>query len=103
MRRHIRSLTSILCALQALADRERAVREGRLATIIFLRVHNSGGQESSAFIDYGARLRAGGMDAVFAGSKLEPAPDDLSYYNWTTRTARVTEPSSFEVRALVPR
>ena len=42
------------------------------------------------------------MDAFFAGSKLEPAPDDLSYYNWTTRTARVTESSSFEVRALVP-
>ena len=74
-----------------------AVREGKLASIVFLRVHNSRGQECSAFIDYGERLRAGGMDAFFAGSKLEPAPEDLSYYNWTTRTARVTESSTFEV------
>ena len=86
--------------MQALADRELAVREGRLATIIFVRVHNSRGQECSAFIDYGERLEAGGMDAAFAGSKLQPGSDDLSYYNWTTRTARVTESSSFEVCVL---
>jgi len=83
--------------VQALADREMAVRQGRLATIIFVRVHNGRGQESSAFIDYGERLRAGGMDAFFAGSKLEPAPEDLSYYNWTTSSAKVTESTTFEV------
>ena len=85
-------------AAQALAARELAVREGRLVTIIFLRSHNSRGQESSAFIDYGERLANGSMDLVFAGAKLEPQPDDLSYYNWTTRTARTTECSSFEAR-----
>lgn len=96
---HRQTPRGMCCASQALAERERAVREGRLATIIFLRVHNSRGQESSAFIDYGERLRAGDMNAFFAGSKLEPAPSDLSYYNWTTRTAKATESSSFEVCA----
>ena len=83
--------------MQALADRETAVREGRLATIVFIRARNSRGQETSAFVDYGERLRAGGMDAFFAGLQLEPAPEDLSYYNWTTRTARIKNSSTFEV------
>ena len=88
-------------ALQALAARELAVREGRLATLIFLRSSNSRGQEVSAFIDYAQRLADGGIDAFFAASKLEPQADDLSYYNWTTRTARVTASSSFEVRIVM--
>jgi hypothetical protein len=88
-------------AAQALAARELAVREGRLDTIIFLRSQNGRGQESSAFMDYGERLANGSMDAFFAGSKLEPQPQDLSYYNWTTRTAKVTESSSFKVRVTV--
>eukprot|EP00873_Tetraselmis_striata_P008106 jgi/Tetstr1/428370/TSEL_018405.t1 len=51
--------------LQALAQREEAVRNGKLTTIVFIRDRNKKGQEVSGYIDYGQRLKSGGMDSVF--------------------------------------
>lgn len=41
---------------QALADREEAVSDGRLQTIIFIRDVNARGQEVSGYIDFDHRL-----------------------------------------------
>lgn len=41
--------------VQAIAERELAIRDGSLATIIFIRVYNSRGQEVSGYIDLGHR------------------------------------------------
>ncbi|GFH23577.1 flagellar/basal body protein, partial [Haematococcus lacustris] len=41
--------------LQALKDREEAVRNGKLTTIIFIRDRNAKAQEVSGYIDYGHR------------------------------------------------
>ncbi len=41
--------------LQALAEREDAVRDGRLQTVIFVRTANAEGQEVSGYIDFGHR------------------------------------------------
>jgi len=40
---------------QALKDREEAVRNGKLTTIVFVRDLNSKKQEVSGYIDYGHR------------------------------------------------
>ena len=42
-------------SLQALQQREEAVRNGKLATIVFVRDKNAKGQEVSGYIDYGHR------------------------------------------------
>lgn len=43
------------CPLQALKDREEAVRNGKLSTIIFIRDVNAKAQEVSGYIDFGHR------------------------------------------------
>lgn len=61
--------------LQALAAREELVRNGKLTVIIFIRDHNSKGQEVSGYIDYGARLKTDNFEAIFDGKqKLVPRP-----------------------------
>jgi hypothetical protein len=42
---------------QALAQREEAVRNGKLTTIVFIRERNSKGQEVSGYIDFAFRLK----------------------------------------------
>lgn len=84
--------------LQALAERERAVRDGALATVIFLRSRNAKGHEVSGYIDYGHRLSDGDMAAIFSGTEpLVPRPTDLSYYNYVTQAASTTASNAFEV------
>jgi hypothetical protein len=52
------------CPLLALlARREKAVREGELAVVVFLRARNRAGQEVSAYVDLAARL-GGGVSLV---------------------------------------
>eukprot|EP00884_Botryococcus_braunii_P020434 jgi/Botrbrau1/7074/Bobra.0165s0096.1 len=87
--------------LQALADREDAVRNGKLATIVFIRDTNAQNQEVSGYIDYGSRLQQeGAMEAVFGGdARLIPKGSDLSYYNWNTRKASGMDSDQFEVQA----
>lgn len=74
--------------LQALADREEMVRNGKLTSIIFIRDKNAKGQEVSGYIDFAHRLKIEDFTPYFAKKKkLIPRPADLSYYNWETQTS----------------
>jgi hypothetical protein len=74
------------------------VRNGKLATIIFIRDRNKRGQEVSGYIDYGARLKAGSWEALFERrAKLLPRPGDLSFYNWDTHVATANASPNFLV------
>lgn len=86
--------------LQALADREHAVRHGNMATIIFIRDYNQKGHEISGYIDYGERLKSEDLEPVFDRKKrLLPMPYDLSYYNWVTLNSYSNSSSNYQVVA----
>ena len=55
--------------LQALANREELVRNGKLTSIVFVRDRNSKGQEVSGYIDYAHRLKSENFDAYFDKKK----------------------------------
>lgn len=85
--------------LQALANREDLVRNGKLTCIIFLRDTNSKGQEVSGYVDYAHRLA---NDANFhlifdRKKKLMPKPSDLSYFNWHTKVSTHNSTPNFQV------
>ena len=52
--------------LQALAEREELVRNGKLTTIVYIRHKNSKGQEVSGYIDYAHRLKTENFEPVRA-------------------------------------
>ncbi|KAJ8613501.1 hypothetical protein CTAYLR_002175 [Chrysophaeum taylorii] len=86
--------------LQALANREELVRNGKLTCIIFLRDTNSKGQEVSGYIDYAQRLKTENFELYFSGKKrLIPKSTDLSYYNWETQTSTANSTPNFQVIA----
>uniref|UniRef100_A0A7S3VPZ8 Cilia- and flagella-associated protein 299 n=1 Tax=Dunaliella tertiolecta TaxID=3047 RepID=A0A7S3VPZ8_DUNTE len=86
--------------LQALKDREEAVRNGKLTTIIFIRDVNSKKQEVSGYIDFGYRLKTENMEPYFDRKKrLMPRPTDLSFYNWETQTSTSNPTPNFQVIA----
>lgn len=85
--------------LSALAKREELVRSGGLATILFIRDYVRG-QEVSAYIDYGHRLRSENFENYFTRrKKLLPRRSDLSYYNWKTHTLFYNNSLTFQVLA----
>lgn len=84
--------------LKALAQREEAVRNGKLTTIVFIRDKNAKGQEVSGYLDYAHRLKTMDFEAVFDGKKsLLPKPGDLSFYNWETQTSTSNSTPNFQV------
>ncbi|MEW5305651.1 MAG: hypothetical protein WDW36_008177 [Sanguina aurantia] len=86
--------------LQALKDREEAVRNGKLTTIIFIRDTNSKGQEVSGYIDFGHRLKTENMEPYFdRRKKLMPRATDLSFYNWETQMSTSNPTPNFQVIA----
>jgi hypothetical protein len=86
--------------LQALADREGPVRNGKLSCIIFVRHTNQKKQEVSGYIDYGHRLITEDFVQYFSGKKpLLPRPSDLSYYNWETQLSTSNSTPNFQVKA----
>eukprot|EP01083_Nonionella_stella_P003135 8930_1 len=86
--------------LQALADREEDVRNGKLTSIIFIRDRNSKGQEISGYVDYAHRLRTEEFTAYFERKKrFLPRSSDLSYYNWETQTCTSNPTPNFQVIA----
>ncbi|CAE7190777.1 cfap299 [Symbiodinium sp. KB8] len=86
--------------LQALANREELVRNGKLTTIIFIRDYNAKGQEVSGYIDFAHRLKTENFEPYFEGTKtLMPRPSDLSYYNWETQTSTSNSSPNFQVIA----
>mmetsp|Transcript_5767 Transcript_5767/g.9997 ORF Transcript_5767/g.9997 Transcript_5767/m.9997 type:complete len:237 (-) Transcript_5767:573-1283(-) len=86
--------------LQALKDREEAVRNGKLTTIVFIRDRNSKAQEVSGYIDFGYRLKTENMEPYFERKKrLMPRPTDLSFYNWETQMSTSNPTPNFQVIA----
>jgi len=86
--------------LQALAEREESVRNGKLTSILFIRDRNSKGQEVSGYIDYAHRLKVEDFSLIFNKKKrLIPRPSDLSYYNWETQTSTSNPSPNFQVIA----
>ncbi|RHY00562.1 hypothetical protein DYB30_013265, partial [Aphanomyces astaci] len=105
---------SQLAFLSALANREEMVRNGKLTvkcplaylwrsdthSIVFIRDHNSKGQEVSGYIDYALRLKSEAFEPYFERKKrLLPKPSDLSYYNWETQTCTSNSSPNFQVIA----
>tara|TARA_B110000208_G_scaffold18984_1_gene23337 strand:+ start:1785 stop:2540 length:756 start_codon:yes stop_codon:yes gene_type:complete len=100
--------------LEALAEREDLVRNGKLSVILFLRHKNRRNQEVSGYIDYAHRLKTEPFEQYFdivttrgpdgteerkPRKKLMPNPSDLSYYNWETQTCDSNDTENFHVIA----
>jgi hypothetical protein len=97
----VRSDYSHNTLLAALASREEAVRNGKLTSIVFVRVrHPKSGYEVSGYIDYAFRLKEEDFVPYFLGKrKLLPRQSDLSYYNWETQTSTSNPTPNFQVIA----
>ncbi|KAH9546206.1 hypothetical protein CY35_12G082100 [Sphagnum magellanicum] len=86
--------------LQALQEREKPVRDGKLATVIFIRDFNSRGHEISGYIDYAERMRTDDLEPVFLHKcRFLPKEFDLSYYNWETKIAISNTTANWQVIA----
>uniref|UniRef100_A0A3B5B2H3 Cilia- and flagella-associated protein 299 n=1 Tax=Stegastes partitus TaxID=144197 RepID=A0A3B5B2H3_9TELE len=84
--------------LKALAEREEANRSGKMTSVIFIRDHNTLGQEVSGYIDYTHRLKTQDFEPYFSGKKrLMPGRSDLCYYNWKTQVSTSNSSPNFEV------
>jgi hypothetical protein len=90
--------------LQALANREEAIRTGRLTTIIFIRANietKSGKeQEVSGYIDLSHRMKNEDFGPIFEKKKkLLPKATDLSFYNWKTHMCVSNSTQAYQVIA----
>jgi len=88
--------------LQALANREELVRNGKLTCIVFIRdrTNKGRGQEVSGYIDFAHRLKTEKFEPYFEKKKkLMPKPTDLSYFNWETYTSTSNSTPNFQVIA----
>ncbi|XP_033946122.1 cilia- and flagella-associated protein 299 isoform X1 [Pseudochaenichthys georgianus] len=66
--------------LKALAEREEANRSGKMTSVIFIRDHNTLGQEVSGYIDYAHRLKTQDFEPYFSGKmRLMPGRSDLCH------------------------
>ena len=87
--------------LQALAEREEQVRNGRLTTIIFIRdvlYKGNKKREISGYIDYHHRLKTENFEEYFERTKiLLPTPQDLSFYYWEGQKTSINESPNFRV------
>ncbi|KAM9857926.1 cilia- and flagella-associated protein 299 [Aulostomus maculatus] len=84
--------------LKALAEREEANRSGKMTSIIFIRDHNTLGQEVSGYIDYAHRLETQDFEPYFSEKKkLMPGRLDLCYYNWSTQVSTSSSSSNYQV------
>ena len=85
---------------QALAQREEAVRNGKLTTIVFIRDRNSKKQEISGYIDFAHRLKTENLEPVFDRKRrFLPKASDLSFFNWETQTSTSNPTPNFQVIA----
>lgn len=84
--------------LKALAQREEAVRVGKLSTLIYVRDLNKKGHEISGYVDYADRLANSNFELVFDKKKpIMPTPKDLSYFNWETMNSTVNDSPNWQV------
>ena len=83
----------------ALAQREEALRNGRLTTILFIRDQKQK-SEVSGYIDLADRMRTQDFKHIFMKKKLlMPQPSDLSYYNWEGQICSINDSPNFRVDA----
>ncbi|KAF0034347.1 hypothetical protein F2P81_014413 [Scophthalmus maximus] len=69
-----------------------------VTSVIFIRDHNTLGQEVSGYIDYAHRLKTQDFEPYFSGKKqLMPGRSDLCYYNWKTQVSTSNSSPNFEV------
>ncbi|KAF3695344.1 putative protein C4orf22 -like protein [Channa argus] len=67
-------------------------------SVIFIRDHNTLGQEVSGYIDYAHRLKTQDFEPYFSGKKrLMPGRSDLCYCNWKTQVSTSNSSPNFEV------
>jgi len=82
--------------LMALAQREEALRNGRMTTIIFLRIANNGRNEISGYIDLADRMKTEDFRKIFMKKKLlVPKSSDLSFFNWDSNTTHLNDSANF--------
>ncbi|XP_059140136.1 cilia- and flagella-associated protein 299-like [Physella acuta] len=90
--------------LRAMQMREEGNRNGKNASIFYVRTYNKQGQEISAYIDYAYRLATEDFRPIFnMEKKFEPRVTDLSYYNWETTQISGCSSPNYEVVASNPR
>jgi hypothetical protein len=86
--------------LKALKAREEHVRNGRMTTIIFIRIKESGKNEISGYIDLAHRLKTDDFKKIYEGKeKLKPKPTDLSFFNWDAQNPSLNDSPNFRVDA----
>ena len=87
--------------LEALKHRERNLKNGRMTTILFLRVAGSHGKnEVSGYIDLADRMKKEDFKPIFMKKKvLMPKETDLSYYNWDGQKASINDSPNFRTDA----
>lgn len=86
--------------LYELAIREKDIQLGKSTLIIYLRTFNDKNQEISGYIDYGHRLKIEKEQFKLyfeSKKKLEPKPNDLSYYNWETKIIGSKSTMTFQI------
>jgi len=81
----------------ALAQREEALRNGRMTTIVFIRdAQKQGRNEVSGYIDLADRMKTEDFRKIFMKKKLLlPRNTDLSFYNWDTNIALINDSANF--------
>lgn len=87
--------------LEALAKRERSLKNGRMTTILFLRCAGTNNKcEVSGYIDLADRMKKEDFKPIFMKKKvLMPKETDLSYYNWDGQKASISDSPNFRTDA----
>ena len=85
--------------LEALAEREEGLRNGRLTTILFIRDERNK-RQVSAYIDLADRMKTEDFRLIFNKRKqIQPKPTDLSYYSWEGQSIHYNDSPNFKVDA----
>ena len=85
--------------LEALANREEGLRNGRLTTILFIRDERNK-RQVSAYIDLADRMKTEDFKLIFGGRKnIVPKVTDLSYYSWEGQQIVYNDSPNFKVDA----
>lgn len=80
----------------ALAQREEALRNGRMTTIVFIRIDKGGRNQISGYIDLADRMKTEDFRKIFMKKKLLlPKTSDLSFFNWDSATTHLNDSANF--------
>ena len=89
--------------LEELAKREPLLRNGRMTTVLFIRMKQKRSKnecEISGYIDLAHRMKTEDFRSVFQGSTIiEPRPSDLSFYSWESKQCYINDSPNFRTDA----